>query len=116
MLFYFEIIFCRCNYIMTLYYCLAKTTVLGEMIIQGNSKTYSATASALDNSNISFVDAAEVATISLSISFDLPILFICCMIIGSPAKSAITLFGNRTEELRAWRIARIIFFFLTPSF
>lgn len=47
-----------------LYYCLAKTVVHGEIVIQGNSVTYSASASAFDSSNQSFKDAAQVATIN----------------------------------------------------
>ena len=47
-----------------LYYCLAETSVNGEIVIQGSSVTYSASASALDSSNKSFEDAAKVATIN----------------------------------------------------
>ena len=49
---------------MPTYYCLAKTSVNGEIVIQGSSVTYSASASALDSSNKSFKDAAKVATIN----------------------------------------------------
>lgn len=49
---------------MPVFYCLAKTSVIGEMLIQGNSVTYSATASAFNSSNISFKYAAKVATIN----------------------------------------------------
>jgi hypothetical protein len=48
---------------MSLYYVLADTAVNGEIIIQGVSVTYSATATAFDSSNTSFKDAAKVATI-----------------------------------------------------
>jgi hypothetical protein len=47
-----------------LYYCLAKTIVNGEVIIQDNTVTYSASTSAFDSSNVSFKDAAAVATIN----------------------------------------------------
>ena len=43
-------------------YCLAKTAVNGEIVIQENSETYSASASALA-SGTTFRDAAKVATI-----------------------------------------------------
>ena len=43
-------------------YCLAKTAVNGEVVIQENSETYSASASALA-SGTTFKDAAKVATI-----------------------------------------------------
>jgi len=46
-----------------LYYCLAKTVVTGEVIINDSSVTYSASSSAFDSSNVSFKDAAEIATI-----------------------------------------------------
>ena len=49
---------------MSLYYVLADTVVNGEIIIQGISVTYSATATAFDSSNTSFKDAAKVATIN----------------------------------------------------
>ena len=49
---------------MSLYYCLANTVVNGEIVIQGSSVTYSASASALDSSDTSFDDAAKVATIN----------------------------------------------------
>jgi hypothetical protein len=46
-----------------LYYCLAETVVNGEIIIQGTSVTYSASASAFASANTSFKDAAKVATV-----------------------------------------------------
>jgi len=48
---------------MALYYVSANTYVKGEVIINDNSFTYTATASALDSSNVSFKDAANIAII-----------------------------------------------------
>jgi len=48
---------------MSLYYVLANTVVTGEIVIQGISITYSASASAFDSANTSFQDAAKVAVI-----------------------------------------------------
>ena len=48
---------------MPLFYCLAETVVNGEIIIQENSVTYSASASAFASANTSFEAAAKVATI-----------------------------------------------------
>ena len=47
---------------MTGYYCLAETTVNGEVIVQGNSATYSARTSGSATSDVSFEDAAKIAT------------------------------------------------------
>lgn len=49
---------------MSLYYVLANTVVNGEIVIQGKSVTYSASASAFDSANTSFKDAEKVATIN----------------------------------------------------
>ena len=48
---------------MVLFYCLAKTDVNGEIIIQGKSVTYTASASALASANTSFKDSSQLATI-----------------------------------------------------
>jgi len=44
-----------------LYYCLAKTVVNGDITIQGVLNTYSASASALASSDMSFKEASKVA-------------------------------------------------------
>lgn len=46
---------------MTIYYCLAETTINGEVVVQDISSTYSATTSASATSEVSFYDAAKIA-------------------------------------------------------